>query len=95
MVGISSLGRTRENFFQGPLRWEKLSLSGVWDDGLFLTKYRLVLCLDNQFLLARWCSSNFYGRESLEGLSFRLEGDSYSFKSSIVRLTIEIKVYSE
>lgn len=29
------------------------------------------------------------------GLSFRLEGDSYSFKSSIVKLTIEIEAYSE
>lgn len=86
VAGISSLGRIRENLFRGPRGWKKLSLTGVWEGELFLTKYRLLLCLDGQFLRTRIDAN---------GPSLRFEGDSYSFKSSIVKLTIEIKVHSK
>lgn len=95
MVDISSLNRIRENLCRGPLGWKKLS---HWRLGRWALLDEISACP-----LSRLSIPSFLGcalRISMDenrsnGPSFRLGGDSYSSKSSIVKLTIEIKVYRE
>lgn len=77
---------------RGPLNGKKLSRTCVRECGFFLTRYRLVLSLDGQFLLF-WAVRFQFLPTSIDanGPRLRQEGASYSFTSSVVNLAIEIK----
>lgn len=56
---------------------------------------RFVLSLDDQLLLVWAVRFQFPPtRIDANGLSLRYERNWYSFKSSVVKLTIEVKVYN-
>lgn len=79
---------------RSPLNRKKLSRTCVRECWLFLTKDRLVLSLDGQFLLF-WAIRFQFLPTSIDanGPSLREEGASYWFTSSVVNLAIEMSVY--